>query len=773
MNNDEIKALLRELKERSDESGEVKSQTVKICFGEEEPEKERPKKRKSRKRFFRKQEEAPAGEEAELSFEEETELPDGEEAKLPAKKEEEKSAKEEAKTPAGEPAEALLPAGEEAEEAPEEEPKEEPEIKPETPEEPESEAGTGKKKAKEKPVPRRRRLPGERSGFSGIKTAVSDFFAGLKAKGIAGKELIMIGTVAVLAVLIVILVISSLSGGESQSAANVTADEGLTVTVRQEPESWCTGGLVTLGIRARGEVQSVTVNGTVYAPENAKRAEISLEADSPLLELTVVDQEGTLNGSVELTMVDTQAPQVSVSQENGTVTMTASDDKSGVTAIYYGTTVGLGDVPFYQRYTGSFPYQEGKTYYYYAVDNAGNSSVPLSTSMEAATALAFDQEQISLFPGESRRLSLTASPSGGYFNNLTWEVSDPSVIRLEEDGTVTALKEGEARVQAAADGLEPAVCQVQVDSERQITISALGDCTLGSDAYFNTTTSFDAFWQTYGDSYFFENVRSILSEDDITFANFEGTLTTLDTRENKQYAFKGDPSYTDILLDGSIDSVTLANNHSSDYGAQSLTDTQQYLEEAGIDYCTGDKIIVKEANGVKVGLIGIYVLDEGMGKEDQVRETIASAKEQGAQVVVVAFHWGTEKSESPDETQISLAHTAIDCGADLVVGHHPHVLQGIELYQGKYIAYSLANFCFGGNNAPSDMDTMIFQQTFTVTAEGVQGEGEVNLIPCSVSSQAGWNDYRPTPASGEEADRIMEKINARSAQFGQSFEAGN
>ena len=119
-----------------------------------------------------------------------------------------------------------------------------------------------------------------------------------------------------------------------------------------------------------------------------------------------------------------------------------------------------------------------------------------------------------------------------------------------------------------------------------------------------------AFWQTYGDSYFFENVRSILSEDDITFANFEGTLTTLDTRENKQYAFKGDPSYTDILLDGSIDSVTLANNHSSDYGAQSLTDTQQYLEEAGIDYCTGDKIIVKEVNGVKVGLIGIYVLDE-------------------------------------------------------------------------------------------------------------------------------------------------------------------
>ena len=103
-----------------------------------------------------------------------------------------------------------------------------------------------------------------------------------------------------------------------------------------------------------------------------------------------------------------------------------------------------------------------------------------------------------------------------------------------------------------------------------------------------------------------------------------------------------------------------------------------------------------------------------MAREEQVKQTIAAAKQQGAKLVIVAFHWGTEKATEPDETQKSLAHTAIDCGADLVVGHHPHVLQAIEYYKGKYIAYSLGNFCFGGNSAPSDMDTMIFQQTFTI-----------------------------------------------------------
>jgi poly-gamma-glutamate synthesis protein (capsule biosynthesis protein) len=169
-----------------------------------------------------------------------------------------------------------------------------------------------------------------------------------------------------------------------------------------------------------------------------------------------------------------------------------------------------------------------------------------------------------------------------------------------------------------------------------------------------------------------------------------------------------------------------------------------------------------------MAFIGIYELNEGIECESRVRSTIEDAKQQGAQLVIVAFHWGTEKANYPDETQQSLAHTAIDCGADLVLGHHPHVLQGIEKYNGKYIVYSLANFCFGGNSAPSDMDTIIFQQTFTVTRDSVLSDDEITVIPCSVSSVSGYNNYQPTPATGSEAERILQRLDEYSSQFGQT-----
>lgn len=112
---------------------------------------------------------------------------------------------------------------------------------------------------------------------------------------------------------------------------------------------------------------------------------------------------------------------------------------------------------------------------------------------------------------------------------------------------------------------------------------------------------------------------------------------------------------------------------------------------------------------------------------------------------------------------MNLAHSAIDHGADLVLGHHPHVLQGIEVYNGKNIVYSLGNFCFGGNSNPSDKDTMIFQQTFTVQNGELVEDNVTNVIPCSLSSESGRNTYQPTPLEGEEKDRVMAKIEEFSA----------
>jgi len=296
-----------------------------------------------------------------------------------------------------------------------------------------------------------------------------------------------------------------------------------------------------------------------------------------------------------------------------------------------------------------------------------------------------------------------------------------------------------------------------------LTLSVVGDCTLGTDEYFDYDTSLNAYYENYGADYFMANVKSIFSKDDLTIANFEGTLTESTEREDKQFAFKAPASYANILTAGSVEAVNTANNHSHDYGEESFNDTLKALNTANILHFGYDETAVTEVKGVKVGLVGIYELNDHLGREEQLKQNIAKVKQDGAQLIVVIFHWGNEKEEVPDENQKTLGHLAIDEGADLVCGHHPHVLQGIEEYKGKNIVYSLGNFCFGGNAYPSDMDTIIFQQTFTIDQNGVKDDNVTNIIPCSISSDSDYNNYQPTPAEGEEATRIMQKIQKRSS----------
>lgn len=298
-----------------------------------------------------------------------------------------------------------------------------------------------------------------------------------------------------------------------------------------------------------------------------------------------------------------------------------------------------------------------------------------------------------------------------------------------------------------------------------LTVSVVGDCTLGTDEAFDYSTSLNAYFDNYGSSYFLQNVKPIFSADDLTIANFEGTLTESDAREDKTFAFKAPASFAKILTDGNVEAVTTANNHSHDYGEQGFTDTLNALEAEGITHFGYDETAVMNIKGIKVGLVGIYELKDHLERTQQVKDNIAKVKAEGAQLVIVIFHWGNEKEEVPDSNQMTLGRLAIDEGADLVCGHHPHVLQGIETYKGKNIVYSLGNFCFGGNSAPSDMDSMIFQQTFTITENGVQADNVTNIIPCSISSEYGYNNYQPTPAEGEEAQRIRNKIEERSAMI--------
>ena len=298
-----------------------------------------------------------------------------------------------------------------------------------------------------------------------------------------------------------------------------------------------------------------------------------------------------------------------------------------------------------------------------------------------------------------------------------------------------------------------------------ITISAAGDCTLGTDEYFDPSTSLNAYYDSNGPAYFFQNVKSIFEADDLTIVNMEGTLTEETTRQDKTYAFKGPAEYTQILTDGDVEAANLANNHSHDYGDKSYTDTIAALDAAGITNFGYDRTAVMDVNGVKVGLVGTYELAEGMGCEDEMISNIKAVEDQGAQIVIVSFHWGIERENYPTENQVNLAHSAIDNGADLVLGHHPHVLEGIEVYNGKNIVYSLGNFCFGGNSNPSDKDTMIFQQTFTVQDGELVEDNVTNIIPCSISSDSSYNNYQPTPLEGDEADRVKGRIEEYSSGF--------
>lgn len=293
----------------------------------------------------------------------------------------------------------------------------------------------------------------------------------------------------------------------------------------------------------------------------------------------------------------------------------------------------------------------------------------------------------------------------------------------------------------------------------QVTVTFAGDCTLGTDEAFDYATSLNALYEAVdGPEYFLKNVQPIFSADDLTIVNMEGTLTTSSARADKTFAFKGPAEFAKILSSSSVEAASLANNHSRDYGEQSYQDTIAALDAEGVPSFGYERIGYVDVKGVKVGLVGAYELAEHEGMRDDMVARIQEARDNGAQLVLVYIHWGIERETVPNDTQMMLGRAAIDAGADLVVGSHPHVIQGWEVYEGRYIVYSLGNFYFGGNSNPADKDCMIFQQTFTVTGDEVAKDDDAEFIACSVSSSSSRNNYQPTPAEGDEKARIDAKI---------------
>jgi poly-gamma-glutamate synthesis protein (capsule biosynthesis protein) len=296
----------------------------------------------------------------------------------------------------------------------------------------------------------------------------------------------------------------------------------------------------------------------------------------------------------------------------------------------------------------------------------------------------------------------------------------------------------------------------------EVKISAAGDCTLGRDHNSAYANSLDQVYDNSGGDagLFFRRVAPFFS-DDVTIVNFEGTLTDANQPAAKTFRFKGRKAYTHILTEGSVDVVNIANNHSHDYLDRGYSDTYNTLTAAGIAVCGNSYTCIREVNGIKVGFYGLAPMGSGLTQtyKDTIRARINTLKNQGAQYIVGSFHWGIERAYTANANQKQIAHYAVDCGTNLVIGHHPHVLQNTEIYGGAQIIYSLGNFCFGGNRNPSDKDTAVFRENLVMDLETGKVMSRTRIFyPYRLSSVTYRNDYQPVPVSGAEADRVKKKL---------------
>ncbi len=346
------------------------------------------------------------------------------------------------------------------------------------------------------------------------------------------------------------------------------------------------------------------------------------------------------------------------------------------------------------------------------------------------------------------------------------EVSaETSAAEENPAGTETLTGTEEASEEEAVAETEEEAAETVVET---LTISATGDCTLGVTQTQSYDGSFNAYYDSCGEDYFFDGVRSIFEADDLTLINLECVLSTSTDRVEKTFNLKGAPEYVGIMTGSSIEACSMGNNHTYDYGEAGFQETKSVLEEAEITYAYSEQSGMYTAeNGVKVGIVSASLLSQSQEKLDNMVTKIAQLREEGAEVIIACCHWGIEREYYPNDYQQTTAHTLVDAGADLIIGNHPHVLQGVEVYEGKVICYSLGNFCFGGNKNPSDKNTMIYQQTFTIVDGVVQTETiDAGIIPCRLSSADGYNDYQPTVASGDRKQNIIDCVNEYSSALG-------
>lgn len=282
-----------------------------------------------------------------------------------------------------------------------------------------------------------------------------------------------------------------------------------------------------------------------------------------------------------------------------------------------------------------------------------------------------------------------------------------------------------------------------------------------------------------GADYPFSNTRSLIQQADIAVCNLEAPYGTKGKAFDKKFTFLVPPRLAAGIKEAGFDVVAMANNHMMDYGPEPLKATLVLLDSLGIAHSGAGttlagarKPAIVERNGIKVAFLSysrvhptqFWATAQKAGTapayENQIKEDIQSSKEL-ADLVVVSFHWGAELMDTTKLYQRTLAHFCIDQGADLVLGHHPHILQGMELYQGKLIAYSLGNFAFGSRSRKCT-ESVILKTEFDST-----GLKRIELVPLCVDNNRVF--FRPTKLSGPEGLAVLENLARLSRDLGFEF----
>ena len=333
----------------------------------------------------------------------------------------------------------------------------------------------------------------------------------------------------------------------------------------------------------------------------------------------------------------------------------------------------------------------------------------------------------------------------------------------------------EAATKAApASEATPAPVAAPVAPPRELRLAAVGDIMLGGTAAPEM--------RKYGYDYPFELTRDILKQAQIVFGNLEGPLTDGGVAgTEKQYLFRSPPDkVAPALARAGFTIVSLANNHTLDYGPEGLADTRAALAQAGIGHVGAGQNLAEARQPVYMMVDGVTVAflaysltfpeefwagpdkpGTAFGHEHFVRTDVMATREK-ADLVVVSFHWGQEGKTELRDYQTQLAHAAIDAGASAVLGHHPHILQGVERYKHGVILYSLGNFAFG-----SFSNTATRSAIALLTFRDRQWH-ELRMIPLNVKNAEVV--FQPRPLVGREAAEVVEHLQQLSQSLGTALE---